>query len=73
MNIPPNVGGNFIRQSVCVTTLDRNSSDHHIEVSVLGQILDVIGPHMSVVTFFGALKSLWSHSAANCLVAIGKI
>ena len=42
---------NFRR--VCVATLDRHSSDPHREVTALGQMVDALGPDVSVASISG--------------------
>ena len=38
---------------VCVTTLDRYSSDPHQEISTLGRVVDALGPDVSVASISG--------------------
>ena len=38
---------------VCVATLDRRNSDLHQEISVLGRIVDALGPDVSVASISG--------------------
>ena len=38
---------------VCVATLDCYSSDHHQEISVLGRVVDALGPDVSVASISG--------------------
>ena len=38
---------------VCVATLDRYSSDLHQDVSLLGRVVDELGPHVSVASING--------------------
>ena len=38
---------------VCVATLDRYSSDPHQEISVLGRLVDALGPDVSVASISG--------------------
>ena len=42
-------------RSGCVATLDRYSSDPHQEISGLGQIVDALGPDVSVASISGGL------------------
>ena len=38
---------------VCVATLDRHSSDPHEEMTALGQVVDALGPDVSVASISG--------------------
>ena len=40
-------------KKVCVVTLDRYSSDPHQEISVLGRVVDALGPDVSVASISG--------------------
>ena len=42
-----------IFRGVCVATVDRYSSDPHQEISALGQIVDALGPDVSVASISG--------------------
>ena len=57
---------------VCVATLDRYSSDPHQEISVLGRIVDALGPDVRWRQSAVARPSLWKLSLNIWAVGIAK-
>ena len=39
---------------ICVATVDRNGNDLHQEISILGRVVDALGPDVSVASISGA-------------------
>ena len=57
---------------VCVATVDRYSSDLHQEFTALGQMVDALGPDVSVASISGGSTSLWKPSVNIWAVGIVK-